>query len=270
VIAEAGRPDHGHGTAAEAAGQASAWLGLWSAALIAVAFLVFAVCFVGLAGTGVFRWTDLAGYVSYVRGHDQALADIARLAMLLFGPLYIVLLNAIHDHTPPARTVWVRIALCFGVAFAVLTGAHYFVQLTAVRLGLQRGDLAGLEQVVQANPVSAMSAVNMLGWTVFLGLSSLFVVPALAAGRHDAGGPAVLAGGDAGNATRERAARLDRAIAVAFGLNAVCCLVGGIAYILDNVVVVFLTIDLGMGAAVLAFSILLAIRFRAIVRAAAR
>lgn len=52
--------------------------------------------------------------------------------------------------------------------FATLIGVNYFVQISAVRFNLQMGQFAGLEQVLQANPLSAMSAINMLGFTLFL------------------------------------------------------------------------------------------------------
>ncbi len=97
--------------------------------------------------------------------------------MLLFGPAYVLLLCAIYGLAGDEKRVLARVSLCFGVAFAALTGIHYFVQLSAVRLSISRGETQGLEQIVQANPLSAFSAINMLGWTFFLGSSSLFVAP---------------------------------------------------------------------------------------------
>ena len=67
-----------------------------------------------------------------------------------------------------------RIALSLGIGFAVLAGLFYFVQITAVRWSVQLGETTGLEQIIQANPLSALAAMNMLGWTLFLGLASLF------------------------------------------------------------------------------------------------
>ncbi len=83
--------------------------------------------------------------------------------MLLFGPLYVVLLNCIYDYIPQEKKLLARIGIDFGLAFAVLTGINYFVQLSAVRLSLLKGELQGLEQIVQANPISGISAINMLG-----------------------------------------------------------------------------------------------------------
>lgn len=106
------------------------------------------------------------------------------------------------------------------------------------------GETAGLEQAVRANQYSAMSAVNMLGWTLFFGLSSLFIAPVFS-GRG-----------------------LERVIRIAFLLNGACRLLGGVGYALDIVALVFLTINFGMGGAVLAASIALCILFRRMHRSA--
>lgn len=221
------------------AGRLSLQVGFWSALLIAAAFLIFIICFVLIVSTPpLFIWTNLADYLRFAAQQSQVLQDAARFTMLLFGPLYVVLLNSIYEHTPQDKKLLVRIAINFGLAFAVLTGINYFVQLSAVRLSLLKGEFQGLEQFVQANPISGISAINMLGWTVFLGLSSLFVAP-------------VFSG-----------SKLEKAIGIAFFVNGLCCLLGGIGYGFDIVILIFLTINLGMGGAVFTAAILLCIFYR--------
>jgi hypothetical protein len=212
--------------------------GFWSALACAGAFIVFTFCFVALfAFYPIFTWSNLTDYAAHVDAQGSILPDLARLAMLLFGPFFVVLLHSIHEMAREEHKSLVRIGLSFGLGFATLTGAHYFVQISAVRLSLLNGDLTGLEQVVQANPYSAMSAVNMLGWTVFLGLSSLFVAPAFSGGR------------------------LATVIRYAFLANGVFCLLGGIGYVMDIVVLVFLAINFGMGGAVTLLTVALALFF---------
>lgn len=214
-------------------------LGFWSAMLAATTFLVFTICFVAVFLVNPpFSWTDLADYVDYVRQSNQTFKVIAQLSMLLFAPLYVVLVNSIHELAPADRRVLSRLALIFGVLFAALAGLFYFVQVTAVRWNVDRGTLQGIEQFIQAKPDSALAAVNMLGWTLFFGLSSLFVAP-------------VMVGGG-----------LVRAIKVLFILNGIFCLLAGIGFVFDLVAVVFVTINLGMGGAVTAVTILLAVFFR--------
>ena len=174
----------------------------------------------------------------FANQRSQILQHIARFAMLLFGPLYVVLLNCIYEHTPQEKRLLARIGIDFGLAFAVLTGINYFVQLSAVRLSLLKGELQGLEQIVQANPISGISAINMLGWTLFLGLSSLFIAP-------------VFSG-----------SKLEKAIGMAFLVNGLCCLLGGLGYIFDILILIFLTINFGMGGAILTAAILLCIFYK--------
>mgnify|MGYP005855817565 CR=1 FL=1 len=214
-------------------------LGFWSALSIVATFLVFTVCFVAIPLTSpLFSWTNLPGYLAYVSNYDQFFQNLARFAMLLFGPLFVLLLSSIHDLAIGEKRILARIGLCFGVIFAALTSTNYFVQLSAVRLSILRGETQGLEQIVQANPLSAISAINVLGWSLFLGLSSLFVAPVFSE------------------------SRLERIIKLSFLLNGIFCILGGIGYVLDIVVLVFLTLNFGMGGAVLVAAISLCILFR--------
>ncbi len=222
--------------------RAATQLGFWSSVAIAALFIIFIVCFVAIAATQpLFRWTNLAAYVAYATTRDQFFQNLARLTMLLFGPAFVVLTASIHDRALDETRLYSLLALCFGVIFAALTGIHYFVQLSAVRLSLAHGELQGLEQIVQANPSSAISAINMLGWTLFLGLSSIFAAQ-------------VFSG-----------SRLERAIRIAFLFNGICCLLGGIGYVLDVAALVFVTINFGMGGAVLIAAILLSVWFKRLV-----
>lgn len=144
-------------------------LGFWSALLSAIAFLIFTFCFVAIVVTApLFLWTNLTDYIAYVNANNQFFAHLARLCMLLFGPLFVIL----------------------------------------------------------------------LGWSLFLGLSSLFVAPVF--------------GGN----------RLENVIKIAFLLNAIFCLVGGIAYVFEIKWLLFITINFGMGGAVMAVTVALAIMFK--------
>ena len=80
--------------------------------------------------------------------------------------------------------------------------------------------------------------MNMLGWTMFFGLSSLFLAPAFS-----------------GN-------RLASVIRWVFVINGVMCLLGGIGYALEITALVFFTINLGMGGAVILLTIALCVYFK--------
>lgn len=91
---------------------------------------------------------------------------------------------------------------------------------------------------VQANPISGMAAINMLGWTIFFGLSCIFAGLAL------------------GNT------KIEQIIKYAFLSNGVMMFLGVIGYLLDKSVVVFLCMNLGMGSAILIATISLCYLFK--------
>ena len=214
-------------------------LGFWAATGSAATFILFTVCFVAIALTApLFVWTNIADFMTYAQGNGRFFQYLAQFFMLLFGVLYVVLLNCIHELAPADRKILSRISLSFGLIFAALISVNYFVQISTVRFYLNRGEFTGLEQILQANPHSAVSAINMLGITLFFGLSSLFAAPIFSGGR------------------------LETLISVSFWMNGFVLLIGFVSFLLQWLAVLFVTVNLGMGFAVLAAAIGLALWFR--------
>ncbi|MBZ0298084.1 MAG: hypothetical protein K8L99_36355 [Anaerolineae bacterium] len=215
-------------------------VGFWSALLIILLFVVFTICFVGIALTSpLFRWTgNLSDYFAFVNDNNQFFQNLARLSMLLFGPLFIILLNSIHEFVQHSKKYLTRVSIHLAVIFAALSGINYFVQLTAIRFQIAEGESAGLQYFLQANPHSIISAINILGFSLFLGLASLFVAAAF---EHN---------------------RLERIIAIAFAVNGIACLLGGLGYALENDVLVFITLNFGLGGAIVIAAVGLCILFR--------
>jgi len=217
----------------------AARLGFWSSFFGAFAFVVFTACFVAIAIVNpLFLWSDLPAYLAYTQQHNQTLKYVAQTCMLLFCPLYVLIVNSIYEYAKPEQKTLARAALAFAIIFATLTSLHYFVQVTAVRWSVERGQLEGILQFLQSKPDSVSAAINMLGWTLFFGLSSLLIAPVFS--------------GD----------KLSKAIRILLIVNGIFCLLAGIGYGLDWTVLVFLTINLGMGGTVLAFTVLLCFFFR--------
>lgn len=217
----------------------AARLGFWAATLSALCFVVYTVAFVAIVRSGPLpQWTNLAEYVATVQQTDRFWAHLAQLSMLLFAPLFVVLLHSIHEGAPLEKKALSRIAISFGLVFAAFFSMHYFVQLTTVRLGIARGATEGLEQFIQLRPNAAITAISMLGSSLFLGLSSLFVAPVFA--------------GD----------RLQRTLRAIFLGNGIICLGSAVAYVLDRVMAVFLLTTFGLGGAVMIVTVSLALLFR--------
>lgn len=214
-------------------------LGFWSAVTAFLTFVIYTVCFVAILSTSpIFTWTGLDDYLAYFEAYGGIFQPLAQFAMLVFGLSLVVLLQAIHERISASRRILVRIGSAFASLFSVTIGIHYFAQISAVRLSLLAGQTEGLQHFVQGNPHSMLSAINMLGWTVFLGLASLAV--AFVFGESP----------------------LERVVRVALLLNALFCFGGGVGYVWAIDWLIFVTITLGMGGAVMVATGALALWFR--------
>lgn len=151
-------------------------LGFGAALISLLCVAVYIVCFLGIyAAAPLFVWTDLSGFIAYNLQYDQTYKYLAMLFMLLYGICHVICMTCLEQRAEdPGRKTAARLASLFGLGFAILTGINYFIQITAVRLQVGKGVRQGLEQLIMSYPISGVAAVNMLGWTVFLGFSALF------------------------------------------------------------------------------------------------
>jgi len=99
------------------------------------------------------------------------------------------------------------------------------------------GHTEGLEHFIQLNPDSVIVAINMLGWTVFFGLSSLFIVPIFSSGK------------------------LEKVIKFSFLVNGIICILGAIGYVFEITILNILFFYV-MGAAVIVIAISSSIWFK--------
>jgi hypothetical protein len=186
----------------------------------------------------IFYWIDFQDYLIYVQDNNQFFQYLAKFFMLLFGPLFFVLLNSFYDIVPEGKKVLVRLGAFFGLGFAILSSLHYFIQLSSVRMNILKGTTVGLEHFVQANPYSVSTAADMLGWTLFLGIASAFMAPAFI-----------------GN-------KVQLTIRYAFIINAVSCLMGGIGYLFRIDIMTFFFINVGIGGSILTIAIASSMLFK--------
>lgn len=210
----------------------TARMGLWSSIIGLFSFVVYTVAFVGIALTNpAFAWTDMDAFVAYSQSYSQFFKYLAMAFMLVYGISYVVQVTCAGEYIDKSKRVLARLGASFALGFALLTGINYFIQLTAVRLQIVAGQGAGLAQWVMSYPISVVAAINMLGWTVFMGLASLCTAFCF------------------GKAKGERACRR------AFFANGVVMLIGCIGYVTYTFIVTFLCMYLGLGATVFAMTI---------------
>lgn len=219
-------------------------IGFWSATFQTVLLVAYTI-FIGLL---IFSkpsaWTDLSNYLDALNGSWHSFLTWCQLAAFLSAPIYLLLVNCIHDYTDNAKKILTRISICFAAIFTTLSSINYFVQISAVRQSIIKGQLEGLEQFIQLNTSSPMYALVMLGWTLFLGLSSLFLVPVFSGGR------------------------LERVLKVSFLANGSFCIIGCLGYVADIMLLNILYVG-GMGTSMIVVSVSLAVLFRRIGNTAA-
>lgn len=100
---------------------------------------------------------------------------------ILLAPIFVVLMASIHARAPDPQRIFSRIGLAFGVAYAVVISADYFVQLAVVIPSLQSGETDGLSLVTQYNPHGLFIAGEALGYLMMC-LALLFAAPVFAGG----------------------------------------------------------------------------------------
>ncbi len=213
-------------------------LGYWTSLICIATFIIWTICFVAIFKVNpIFKWTNLADFITYTSNYNQSFKYLAQFAMLLFAPAFLIMLHSINDYASGDKKILGRISISFATIFTTCIGIHYFVQISSVRLSIAKGQIAGLEQFIQVNPTSGIAGINLVGWTLFFSLSCLFIAP-------------IFTG-----------SRLNKVIKYALIANGIICVLGGIGYVFDNIALIFLTLNLGIGAATLTATIALFVFF---------
>ena len=155
-------------------------IGLWSAIICLTSFIVWIISFTGIAiQSSLFFWTNIEEYIEYVNSNSQFFQYLAKSFMIIFSLAYMILAIVFHEFTSAERKIFAKTGVMFSILFALVSSVHYFIQISSVRFAINGGEYTGLEHLIQSNPASALLSVNMLGWTLFLGLSCIFIYSGL-------------------------------------------------------------------------------------------
>ncbi len=213
-------------------------LGFWSSFLFTIMGIGYGL------GMGIFfakysipMWTNIESYADFMKSKPQLFFSLCQITAFLSGLIFIVLLNSIHEYAQDEKKVLTRIGMCFGTIFIVLASITYFVQFTVVPQNISNGSLGGLEQFVELNTKSFIAAIVILGWGLFLGLTSFFIAPVFSNGK------------------------LEIYIKWLFIFNGVFCIMNTIGYMLQNVELSLISTAF-YGLALTLAGILLCILFR--------
>lgn len=208
-------------------------LGFWSAVICLTSFIIWIISFTGIAiQAPLFKWTNIYDYLHFVNSNSQFFQYLAKSFMIVFSLAYMLLTIAFQEITITELKIYTKIGVVFACMFALVSSVHYFVQVSSVRFAISQGELAGLEHILQSNPASSMLSVNMIGWTLFLGLSTFFMYR--------------------GITPDDEAKRLKPGLLISM----LSCLFGGIGYLLqiDLLTIVFMNLGIGLGLTLFVYS----------------
>jgi len=207
-------------------------LGYWSAIISAATFVIWIISFVGIAVTSpLFTWTNLPDYLNYINSNSQFFQYLAKSFMIVFSIAFLLVMMSIGEFVEGERKVLAKSGIVFTILFSLFSSLHYFIQVSSVRWAISNENLEGLQHFLQADPQSFMVAANMLGWTLFLGLGSLFMSAALK------------------GVTKLKIVR------IVLLINGISCLAAGFGYITQIDIITFFFINLGVGAALLVLTV---------------
>ena len=126
---------------------------------------------------------EWAGLLGSAGGPESASTPLGLAVLLtpslLLGPAFVVAMASLHQAAAVRGRVWSQAGLAFAIAYAVLTGLVYFVQLTLVAPRILRGETDGIELLLFEPFNSFLYAVDILGYS-FMILATLFAAPAVA------------------------------------------------------------------------------------------
>ena len=200
-------------------------IGYWMSIISLFLFFIYTACFIIILFVNEpFIWTNVRAFAAYEANSQSLYKYIGMGCMILYTCAFVVMVASIHSHIKAEKQFIYNITLIFSIAFCITVSIGYFVQLSATRLQLQDGLIDGLVQFTQSFSHSAINAINMLGWTLFYALASLFFSFLFNSSPHG------------------RAAR------IACRLNAAMMFVGMVGYISDNYSVLLITMNFGLGA----------------------
>lgn len=151
-------------------------IGFWSILMLTIIGYLYAIAYVMIM---IFfppePWVDIQTFALSFKGAYKFLFTVTQVLAWLLSLLFVFMGAAVVRKTKEYKKIYGTIALVFGSIFLTLSTIHYYIQWTTVCAGLSSGNLSGLSMLVQSNFDSPVSAINILGWTLFFGVANTFL-----------------------------------------------------------------------------------------------
>lgn len=136
---------------------------------------IFTLCFIAIPiFNPIYIFDNAHGYIEFTKNNNQWLKYIAQASMLIFSILWTIILSKYDSNISDSNKSNFNIAKQFGLLFTAMTSINYFIQLSTLRIAIDNNRLEEIESIIMTNPNSLILGINMLGWTLFFGISNLF------------------------------------------------------------------------------------------------
>ena len=217
----------------------SAKIGFFMSIVSLVSFIIYILCFVAiLLVCEPFVWTNINGLSFHEANNPVIYKYLGMVCMIIFSCVFVVMVACMFPAKKESKSCVFFVALSFSVAFCICISINYFVQISATRLQLLTGFTAGLEQFTQSFSISAINAINMLGWTLFYSIATFalsFLFDATSLGRK----------------------------AKFFCLaNSAMMLLGMVGYIINSYPILLVTMNMGLGVTSMGVIVTMGLFFR--------
>lgn len=172
----------------------------------------------------IYIWDGLQGFVAYTQANNQTLKYIAQSSMLLFSVFWVILNTLYSPKITEEKKYLFELSKKFGLLFAGLTAINYFIQISTLRTALNNKAFDGLNNIIMSNPNSMILGINMLGWTLFFGLSNFFFALSL-----------------------EKNTKPERLLKRFLLIQSLVLILGMFAFIFNVIILTFITMNLFLG-----------------------
>jgi hypothetical protein len=150
----------------------TARIGFASALVMTLLGVVYMVFIGVLAATGRF-----------VMPPSDGVQVFGGIVTIMSAPVMVALFACVAASAPADRRVLGIISLSFVILFAAMISINRYVQFAVVRRATILGEAGDLARFLPYDSASAMFALEMLGWGLFLGLAALAAAPLFGGGR---------------------------------------------------------------------------------------
>lgn len=143
-------------------------LGIWSSIVVVVSMVGFVSTLLLTFMPNLNPWNGIEAYAN----NFKPLQMLTIIPSLILASAYIIFTVCIHYYAESDKKIWSHLSIAFGLMYAVISTANYFIQIITVIPSIESKNLNGLEVFVAGYPNSIFYA--LMASYFFMCISTLF------------------------------------------------------------------------------------------------